>query len=65
MKTIDNEKYCLNDKVKVLWIDKTFGLAKVFFISEKIERIVGVGLIADQPPKDNTICLSILTGRII
>lgn len=62
MKTIGNEKYCLNNKIKVLWVDKTFGLAKVSFIDEGIEKIVGIGLITDQPKEEYTLCLSILTG---
>ena len=64
MKAIGNEKYCLNNKVKVLWVDKTFGLAKVSFIDEGIEKIVGIGLITDQPKEEYTLCLSILTGGI-
>lgn len=65
MKTIDNDKYCLGNKVKVIWIDKNFGLAKVSFIDEGIEKIVGIGLITDQPREETTVCLSILTGEII
>lgn len=64
MKTIGNEKYCLNNKVNVLWVDKTFGLAKVSFIDEGIEKIVGIGLVTDQPKEECTLCLSILTGGI-
>lgn len=64
MKTIGNEKYCLNNKVNVLWVDKTFGLAKVSFIDEGIEKIVGIGLVTDQPQEECTLCLSILTGGI-
>lgn len=64
MKTIGNEKYCLNNKVKVLWVDKTFGLAKVSFVDEGIEKIVGIGLITDRPREESTLCLSILTGGI-
>lgn len=63
MKTIGNEKYCLNNKVKVLWVDKTFGLAKVFFVDEGIEKIVGIGLITNQPGEESTLCLSLLTGE--
>ena len=58
---IGNEKYCLNNKVKVLWVDKTFGLAKVSFVDEGIEKIVGIGLITEQPREESTLCLSILT----
>lgn len=60
---VDNEKYCLNNRIKVLWTDKTFGLAKVF-IEEGIERIIGIGLIADQPKEESTLSLSVLTGGI-
>lgn len=41
---VDKEKYCLNNMSKVLWADKTFGLAKVLFIEEGIERVIGIGL---------------------
>lgn len=64
VRTIGNEKYCLNNKVKVLWVDQTFGLAKVFFIDEGKEKIVGIGLITDQPKEESTLSLSILTGGI-
>lgn len=61
---VDNEKYCLNNRIKVLWTDKTFGLAKVFFIEEGIERIIGIRLITDQPKEESTLSLSVLTGGI-
>lgn len=50
-------------RIKVLWTDKTFGLAKVF-IEEGIERIIGIGLITDQPKEESTLSLSVLTGGI-
>lgn len=46
-----------------MWTDKTFGLAKVF-IEEGIERIIGIGLITDQPKEESTLSLSVLTGGI-
>lgn len=61
---VDNEKYCLNNRIKVLWTDKAFGLAKVFFIEEGIERIIGIGLITDQPKEESTLSLKVLTGGI-
>ena len=33
-------------------------------IDEGIEKIVGIGLITDQPKEEYTLCLSILTGGI-
>ena len=64
MKTVGSEKYCLNNRVNVLWVDNTFGLAKVFFIEEGIERIIGIGLITEQPKEESTLSLSVLTGGI-
>lgn len=64
MKKVGNEKYCLNNKINVLWVDKTFSLAKVLFINEGKERIIGVGLITDEPLEQYTINLSLLTGGI-
>ena len=64
MKTVGNEKYCLNNKINVLWVDKTFGLAKVVFIEEEIERIIGIGLITDKPYEQSTLSLSVLIGGI-
>lgn len=61
---VDKEKYCLNNRIRVLWTDKTFGLAKVLFIEEGIERIIGIGLISDQPNKQSTLSLGVLTGGI-
>lgn len=61
---VDKEKYCLNNRIRVLWIDKTFGLAKVLFIEERKERIIGIGLITDQPNEQSTLSLSVLTGGI-
>ncbi len=58
----DKEKYCLNDKIKVIWFDKTFCLAKVLFIEEGMIRVIGTGLISDQPKKQNTLNLNVLTG---
>lgn len=49
MKMADKEKYCLNNRIRVLWTDKTFGLAKVLFIEEGKTRIIGTGLISDEP----------------
>lgn len=64
MKMVNNEKYCLNNRIRVLWIDKTFGLAKVLFIEEGIERIIGIGLITDKPYEQSTLSLSVLAGGI-
>ena len=64
MKMVDKGKYCLNNRIRVLWTDKTFGLAKVLFIEEGIERIIGIGLISDQPNEQSTLSLSVLTGGI-
>lgn len=61
---VDKEKYCLNNRIRVLWTDKTFGLAKVLFIEEGIERIIGIGLISDQPNKQSTLSLGVLAGGI-
>ena len=62
VKTAGNEKYCLNNRINVLWVDKIFGLAKVFFIEEGIERIIGIRLITDQPNGESTLSLGILMG---
>ena len=51
------EKYCLNNRIEVLWIDKTFGLAKVFFIEE---RIIGFKLATDKSYEQNTLNLNVL-----
>ena len=64
MTTVGNEKYCLNNRVNVLWVDKTFSLAKVFFIEEEIERVIGIGLITDKPYEQSTLSLNVLTGGI-
>ena len=64
MKMVDKEKYCLNNRIKVLWTDKTFGLAKVLFIEEGIERVIGIGLITDKPYGQSTLSLSVLAGGI-
>lgn len=64
MTTVGNEKYCLNNRVNVLWVDKTFSLAKVFFIEEKIERVIGIGLITDKPYEQSTLSLNVLIGGI-
>ena len=64
MKMIDKEKYCLTNRIRVLWTDKTFGLAKVLFIEEGIERIIGIGLITDKPYVQSTLSLSVLAGGI-
>ena len=62
MTTVGNEKYCLNNRVNVLWVDKTFSLAKVFFIEDGIERVIGIGLITDKPYVQSTLSLNVLTG---
>lgn len=56
----DKEKYCLNNRIRVLWTDKTFGLAKVLFIEEGKTRIIGTGLISDEPNEQSTLNISIL-----
>ena len=61
---VSNERYCLKDKIEVLWIDETFGLAKVLFIEEGIERVIGLRLITDKPYKQNTLSLRVLTGGV-
>ena len=58
----DKEKYCLNNRIRVLWTDKTFGLAKVLFIEEGNTRIIGTGLISDEPNEQSTLNISILIG---
>lgn len=58
----DKEKYCLNNRIRVLWTDKTFGLAKVLFIEEGKTRIIGTGLISDKPNEQSTLNISILIG---
>ena len=58
----DKEKYCLNNRIRVLWTDKTFGLAKVLFIEEGKTRIIGTGLISDEPNEQSTLIISILIG---
>ena len=62
MKMADMEKYCLNNRIRVLWTDKTFGLAKVLFIEEGKTRIIGTGLISDEPNEQSTLNISILIG---
>ena len=62
MKMADKEKYCLNNRIRVLWTDKTFGLAKVLFIEEGKTRIIGPGLISDEPNEQSTLNISILIG---
>ena len=62
MKMADKEKYCLNNRIRVLWTDKTFGLAKVLFIEEGKIRIIGTGLISDEPNEQSTLNISILIG---
>ena len=62
MKMADKEKYCLNNRIRVLWTDKTFGLAKVLFIEEGKTRIIGTGLISDEPNEQSTMNISILIG---
>lgn len=64
MKKVDNGKYCLNNRIDILWIDKTFGLAKVLFIEEGVERIIGIGMITDKPCEQNTLSLGVLTGGL-
>lgn len=46
----------------MLWTDKTFGLAKVLFIEEGKTRIIGTGLISDEPNEQSTLNISILIG---
>ena len=58
----DKEKYCLNNRIRVLWTDKTFGLAKVLFIEEGKTRIIGTELISDEPNEQSTLNISILIG---
>ncbi len=58
MKMADKEKYCLNNRIRVLWTDKTFGLAKVLFIEEGKTRIIGTGLISDEPNEQSTLNIS-------
>ena len=58
----DKEKYCLNNRIRVLLTDKTFGLAKVLFIEEGKTRIIGTGLISDEPNEQSTLNISILIG---
>ena len=62
MKMADKEKYCLNNRIRVLWTDKTFDLAKVLFIEEGKTRIIGTGLISDEPNEQSTLNISILIG---
>lgn len=62
MKMADKEKYCLNNRIRVPWTDKTFGLAKVLFIEEGKTRIIGTGLISDEPNEQSTLNISILIG---
>ena len=62
MKMADKEKYCLNNRIRVMWTDKTFGLAKVLFIEEGKTRIIGTGLISDEPNEQSTLNISILIG---
>ena len=62
MKMADKGKYCLNNRIRVLWTDKTFGLAKVLFIEEGKTRIIGTGLISDEPNEQSTLNISILIG---
>ena len=64
MKMADKEKYCLNNRIRVLWTDKTFGLAKVLFIEEGKTRIIGTGLISDEPNEQSTLNISILIGGL-
>lgn len=64
VKMVDKEKHCLNNRIRVLWTDKTFGLAKVLFIEEGIVRIIGIGLITDKPYGQSTLSLSVLAGGI-
>lgn len=59
---VGDENYCLNNKVEILWVDKTFGVAKVYFVEEGIERIVGIGLIKDKLYQQSTLCLQLLMG---
>ena len=65
MKMADKEKYCLNNRIRVLWTDKTFGLAKVLFIEEGKTRIIGTGLISDEPNEQSTLNISILIGGYV
>ena len=62
MKMADKEKYCLNNRIRVLWTDKTFGLAKVLFIEEGKTRIIGTGLISDEQNEQSTLNIRILIG---
>lgn len=62
MEMNEPEKYCLHYRIKVLWVDKTFGLAKVFFLEEKLEKVIGVGLITDKPKTQNTLSINVLLG---
>lgn len=55
-------KYCLNDEIYVLWIDEIFDLAKVYFIAEDKERVIGLKLITDKPYIEKTLNISTLAG---
>ena len=57
MKTL---KYCLSQKIYVVWIDEVFGLAKVFFIEEGKEKIIGLGMITDMPVRESTLSVGLL-----
>lgn len=55
-------KYCLKDEIYVLWIDEIFDLAKVYFIKEDKERVIGLKLITDKPCIEKTLSISALAG---
>lgn len=57
---IDDIKYCLDSRVEVVWIDRTFGLAKVFFREEGVEKVISISLITDEPYRQKTLGLNVL-----
>jgi hypothetical protein len=57
-------KYCLEDEIYVLWIDEIFDLAKVYFIKEDKERVIGLKLITNKPCIEKTLSISTLAGGI-
>lgn len=59
-----SEKYCLDKEIRVVWIDMVFGLAKVWFVEEKVERLIGIKMITDKPYTETTLSINVLAGRI-
>ena len=57
-------KYCHGDEIYVLWIDEIFDLAKVYFIKENRERVIGRKLITNKPCIEETLNINTLAGGI-